>query len=387
MQKIDGGYVFICRKALSHLKAQISTRALTTIEVRGILAFVEMRSIRDAAEALRVKNKKGTALIPNYSSRELSKLTNLPQRVASKVFKVASSSNLFSSEKGKLVPVPRRIIRFLAKCEKRSTILVLLAYIERGLCLDKGKVKNAGTVKAAFIAETTGLSLRAVRLARKELLGLGILTPDTTKYQRKLNRDGAYFTINLTWCEQSKARKCADGERDAAAIKNEAVEKTLPVDNSIQQVLEIAPPPIKNCTKIAPPDRDKKSSNELRNQKTRSTASNSSGVFTKREEENPNLWDIRPEDLKNILRCEKLYSQACQIGLMQACESSALNFVAAAIRARSVDGDAPKVFMGIIKKKLWHHITQAQEQKANGVLKKFREVNPTLFRSPRMLNG
>ena len=72
---------------------------------------------------------------------------------------------------------------------------------------------------------------------------------------------------------------------------------------------------------------------------------------------------------------------------MQACESSALNFVAAAIRARSVDGDAPKVFMGIIKKKLWHHITQAQEQKANGVLKKFREVNPTLFRSPRMLNG
>ena len=381
MQKIDGGYVFICRKALSHLKAQISTRALTTIEVRGILAFVEMRSIRDAAEALRVKNKKGTALIPNYSSRELSKLTNLPQRVASKVFKVASSSNLFSSEKGKLVPVPRRIIRFLAKCEKRSTILVLLAYIERGLCLDKGKVKNAGTVKAAFIAETTGLSLRAVRLARKELLGLGILTPDTTKYQRKLNRDGAYFTINLAWCEQSKAKKYSDREGDSAEIKNEAVKKTLPVDNSIQQALEIAPPPIKNCTKIAPPIRDLKSSNELRNQKTQAIASNQTGVFSKQWEQKPNIRNVTPDDLKNIRRCEGLYQQACKVGLVQPSEASVLNFVAAAIRARSVDGEPPRVFMGILKKKLWHHITQADEDKAVGVLKKFREFDPSLFQT------
>ena len=379
MQKIDGGYILISRSDITRLKAQISSRSLTTIEARGILGFIEMRSIRNAAEALRVKNKKGTALIPNYSSKELSKLTNLPQRVASKVFKVASSSELFSSEKGKLVPVPRRIIRFLAKTEKRSTMLVLLAYIERGLCLDKGKVKNAGTVKAAFIAETTGLSLRAVRLARKELLGLGILTPDTTKYQRKLNRDGAYFTINLAWCEQSKAKKYSDREGDSAEIKNEAVEKTLPVDNSTKEVPEIAPPPIKNCTKIAPPIRDLKSSNELRNQKTQAIASNQTGVFSKREEEKPNIRDVRPEDLKNILRCETLYQQACKVGLVQPSEASALNFVAAAIRARSIDGEAPKVFMGIIKKKLWHHITQAQEQKAISVMKKFRELNSELF--------
>ena len=77
VQKIDGGYILISRSDITRLKAQISSRSLTTIEARGILGFIEMRSIRNAAEALRVKNKKGTALIPNYSSKELSKLTNL----------------------------------------------------------------------------------------------------------------------------------------------------------------------------------------------------------------------------------------------------------------------------------------------------------------------
>ncbi len=85
MQKIDGGYVLVSQKALSRLKAQISTKGLTANEARGILGLLEMRSIRKAAEALRGKNKKGMALIPNYSAKELSKLTNLPFRMASKV--------------------------------------------------------------------------------------------------------------------------------------------------------------------------------------------------------------------------------------------------------------------------------------------------------------
>lgn len=379
MQKIDGGYVLVSQKALLLLKAQISTRVLTTNEARGILGLLEMRSIRKAAEALRGKNKRGRALIPNYSAKELSKLTNLPFRIASKVFKAANSSDFFASEKGKLIPVPRRIIRFLAKCEKRSTILVLLTYLERGMSLDKGKIKNAGTAKASLIASQTGLTLRSVRTARAELLELGIITPDTTKYQRKLNRDGAYFTINLSWNENKKTVRVINSALSTGLLVVPSI--ACPVDNSKIPVHKISPPPIKNSTKISPPYRNKISSNEFRNQKTQSKASNSSGVFTKQEKKPgregkvllpPTIKNVQEVDLKQFSRCKTLYEQACERGLIRNSEASFLNFIAAAVRGKSSKGGDPvKIFMGIIKKGLWMNITQEQEDRARAAIKRY----------------
>ncbi len=389
MQKIDGGYVLVSQKALLLLKAQISSRALTANEARGILGLLEMRSIRKAAEALRGKNKKRRDFIPNYSAKELSKLTNLPFRIASKVLKIAHLSDFFSSEKGKLVPIPRRIIRFLAKCEKRSTILVLLTYLERGMSLDKGKIKNAGTVKASLISSQTGITLRSVRTARAELLDLGIITPDTTKYQRKLNRDGAYFTINLSWNEDKKTVRVVHCAHSLSTGLLVVPTFPGPVDNSKQPVQKISPLPIKNSTKISPPYRDKLSSYEIRNQKTQSFASNSSGVFTKQERKSggegkvllpPTIKNVLKADLENFGRCEELYFQATRKNLIEASEAGAINFLAAAVRAKSVSGDAPRIFMGIIRKKLWKNITQADEDRALLALKRFRADNPDRFR-------
>jgi hypothetical protein len=322
VQKIDGGYVLVSQKALLCLKAQISSRVLSANEARGICGLLEMRSIRKAAEALRGKDKWGRVLIPNYSAKELSKLTNLPFRVASKVLKIASSSDFFSSEKGKLVPVPRRIIRFLAKCEKRSTILVLLTYLERGMSLDKGKIKNAGTAKASLIASQTGLSLRSVRTVRAELLDLGIITPDTTKYQKKLNRDGAYFTINLCWIHRKP--EVINRKGSAGTIKSPIAEKTVlsayyvkpsqVVNNLRLEARIIAPLLVKNSPQIAPPYRDKITSKELRNQKTQDYSSNLTGVYTtnfnKVKKDIPKIWDVKKEDLKSFGRTENLYFQA-----------------------------------------------------------------------------
>jgi hypothetical protein len=387
VQKIDGGYVLVSQKALSRLKAQISTRELTTNEARGILGLLEMRSIRKAAEALRGKNKKGRDLIPNYSAKELSKLTNLPFRIASKVLKIAHLSDFFSSEKGKLIPIPRRIIRFLAKGEKRSTILVLLTYLERGMSLDKGKIKNAGTVKASLISSQTGITLRSVRTARAELLDLGIITPDTTKYQRKLNRDGAYFTINLLWNDDKKTARVINSALSTGLLVVPSF--AGPVDNSKQPVQKISLLLVQNSTKISPPYRDKLSSYEIRNQKTQSFASNTSGVFIKQERKSggkgkvllpPTIKNVLKADLENFGRCEELYFQATRKNLIEASEAGAINFLAAAVRAKSVSGDAPRIFMGIIRKKLWKNITQADENRALLALKRFRVDNPDRFR-------
>lgn len=375
---IQGGYVFFNGGSLSRLNAQISSRALTAVEGRGMLAFQEMRSIRKAAAALRAKSKKGAALVPNYSARELSRLTNLPLRAASATLKKILSSDFNSKESGKLIPVPRRLIRFLAKCEKRSTLLVLLSYIERGLSLDKGKIKCAGTLKASLIATKTGLTIRSVRSARSELLNLGILTPDTTKYQRKLNRDGAYFTINLLWNE-SKNRCQVINRKGSVETSNDLEAEKVPVDNSRPLAAQISLPPPKNCTKFSLPYRNKISSNEFRNQKTQSKASNSSGVFSKREGEGrvllpPTIKNVQRIDLEQFSRCKALYTQACEAKLIKNSEASYLNFVAAAVRAKSAKyGDPAKIFMGILKKNLWMNITQDQEERARTAIRRYDE--------------
>ena len=375
---IQGGYVFFNSRSLSRLNAQISSRSLTTIDGRGMLAFQEMRSIRTAAAALRAKSKKGTALVPNYSTREFSRLTNLNMRVASKTLKKVMASDFNSKESGKLIPIPRRVIRFLAKCEKRSTFLVLLTYIERGLSLDKGKIKSAGTAKASLIAEKTGLTIRSVRTARAELLELGLITPDTTKYQRKLNKDGAYFTINLSW-EESKKTERVFNRKGRVETSNDLEAEKVPVDNSFQPSVKISPLLIKKSTEISPPYRNKISSNEFRNQKTQSKASNSSGVFSKREGEGriltrPTIKNVQKADLDQFSRCDELYQQACKLGLVRPSEASYLNWFGAAIRAKTAKVNDPvKVFMGILKKNLWMNITQDQEDRARLAIKKYRK--------------
>jgi hypothetical protein len=48
--------------------------------------------------------------------------------------------------------------------------------------------------------------------------------------------------------------------------------------------------------------------------------------------------------------------------------------LAAAVRANGVrDGDPVRVFMGIVRRRLWSHITEAQEERARQAPARFRE--------------
>lgn len=384
MLKIEGGYIFRTRLELSRLIALVSSKKLSLCEARVFIASIEMRAIRDGAEAKKGKAKKSRGVIPTYQNKEIKTLSRLSLRKISEVKKkLLDHFELYSENKGEL-PIPRRLIRFLAQCDKRSTFLTLLSYIERGITLRNRSIKNAGSIKATLIAEKTGLSLRSVRLARKELLELGIITPDTTKYQRKLNRDGAYFTINLNWSLE-KTDKQIHREVRGGAIKSPTAEKSVLsacIDGSIQgvdnlkiSVPQIAPLPTKNCSQIAPPYRDSKTSKESRNQKTQSKASNTSGVFSKHwgQGRKPNLFDVQLEDLKSFDRTEALYEQAIKAKLIQNSESNFLNWVGAAVRARTCEARDPvKVFVGIVRKGLWINITQAEEDRARAAINKYK---------------
>jgi len=60
-----------------------------------------------------------------------------------------------------------------------------------------------------------------------------------------------------------------------------------------------------------------------------------------------------------------LYGQACKRRIIKESEANFLNFIAAAVRAKSIkDGDPVKGFMGIVRNNLWMNITQAEEKRA-----------------------
>ena len=88
------------------------------------------------------------------------------------------------------------------------------------------------------------------------------------------------------------------------------------------------------------------------------------------------MTDIKPEDLREMPRLEALYRQAVARKWLPDCENSIRNFVGAATRSRQVEGNPVKIFVGIVKKGLWHHVTQAQEDMGLKNLNCYRAKNP-----------
>lgn len=241
------------------------------------------------------------------------------------------------------IPVPRPVLRLLARSNKPAFVKILVGYLIRGLSIDRatGEPKGKGSVKLTWIADAFGISERAARYARRELIRIGLLTGDGGSTQRKLNRDGAYFTIVPGW---SDAARCGG------------------------QAAHIAPRTAHDEAEIAPPTKDRKTSSELKDQTTR--RNEASGVCG-RGAGTPSLHAIRPDDLRRVSSVLTLYEQAIDARWLERSEANRRNFVAAAVRAVQAHGDPVRIFVAIVRRRLWHHITQSQEERAVRAMKSF----------------
>ena len=94
---------------------------------------------------------------------------------------------------------------------------------------------------------------------------------------------------------------------------------------------------------------------------------------------NISLRKIKLEHLQRVSTLEPLYAQALKAGWFEHSEANVRNFISAAVRATRVSGDAVRIFVAITKRGLWHHVTQAQEDRAMEVLKRHRQKHPESF--------
>jgi hypothetical protein len=373
------GYKTVTPIQLGNLLHALAARRLPWLAARVWLACVELVAIREAAKRVRRLRRDRRVVQSDFRRTELEALTGLNarsvaralgvlQRVGLVEFKatVITLSELPMPQAGETirdlaggrsarrpVPVPRTVLRFLAAQESAALGRVMLGYVCRGLSIDRvgGALRDAGTVKASWLAETLGLSLRSVRYAQAELREMGWIGKDVGSKQWKLNRHGAWFRINLNWRLPSR-------ESEGAAC------------DATNRVRFARPTPDFR-TSVAPPKEDRKTPLESKNQKP--------GVFgtgTGKERPvcpqplpAPTLANIRLADLHDRSRLGSLRQQAVARGWLGDCEADALNFFAAAVRARSTPARDPvRVFVALIRGRRWGHVTQAQENEARRML-------------------
>lgn len=363
-------------------------------------AFV-LVAVREAAARTRCQRREKPREFHRYRERELERLTTLDSAAVRRALRGLERAGLVAFAEGEIdlrrepmpgsetlldemrggrserrpIPVPRTVLRFLARERKPALANVMVGYLARGLSIARrtGELSGKGTVKASWLAAHLGLSPRAVKYAQSQLQAMGWITKDTLSRQRKLNRDGAYFWIDLDW-------STSQGQGEAVPVVH--VDKTT---------AEFASPVVETAPDFAPPREDRETSIERnQDQNTHETEPLVSGVCVQEGEgattneaaRPPVLRQIVIDDLRRFSRLEALYFEAIDRGWLRGSEAMALNFVAAAVRAREIGHDPARLFVNLVQRGLWPHITQAQEEYARRALQRWREDHPDGFRVP-----
>lgn len=96
------------------------------------------------------------------------------------------------------VPMPRRVVRLLAKSSQSSLIATTLGHALRCLYFRSRAVRSDGLCKASWIAELFEIDERSVKRARSELAASGLLLLGTAR-QFVLNRYGLPVSFALDW--------------------------------------------------------------------------------------------------------------------------------------------------------------------------------------------
>jgi hypothetical protein len=237
------------------------------------------------------------------------------------------------------VPVPRQVVRRIASPSKRCVIATLLGHLMRCLYYRAGECLSGGFCKASWIAEVFRIDLRNVKASRKfltETLGLLECVPLPQSLQ---NRYGQKVIINLSW--------------HGAAV-----------DKSHHERSELPPLKAQTDTGLPPLEEHTKPLREAKHQKP-APGGQDSGVLEGKGEETPTLRHIVPDDLTDTARLLILFEEAQAQGLIGGSESERLTFVAIAERARlRAIRNAPGLFAELVRRRLWHFVTQDDEDQA-----------------------
>jgi hypothetical protein len=244
------------------------------------------------------------------------------------------------SDGGRLVPIPRPMLRYVARSTGRAFIATALGHILRCLYFRGGKCISGGYCKSSWVADTFGVSPRPVKDARAKLISMGFLVPLQAD-QLRLNRFGSPVIVNL-----SRAPTTESARRSA-----------------------------KLTTETAPPRTQESSFFRKRSDHQKpARAPDPTGVFDKKIK-TPSMRDVKIGDLENPKRLAALFIDAERRGLVKRCEADQLAFFAVAEHARHVGNkNAPGLFASLVRKRCYAYTAQEDEEVARRTVAALRQL-------------
>ncbi len=223
MITIEGGYKTLRVFEISNLFESLSAKRISLRTSQVFFSVVALIATYEAHKRSRKKDFRRVGEIVQFSISKLSELSKLSEGAVQSELRKLKKLGLITIEKGEIkvsqeieesetleilsggrsikrpVPIPRYVLRFLAKAQTKSMVLTTLAYMVRGLTITRaGEIKTSGTVKASWISEVTKLSIRSVKASRAKLIAVEIISKDHSSTQVKLNRTGSYFSVITT---------------------------------------------------------------------------------------------------------------------------------------------------------------------------------------------
>lgn len=246
----------------------------------------------------------------------------------------------------RLVPVPRPLLRFLARDSRPVLAATAMGHLLRCMYYRDGQCRADGWCKSSWVAAVFEVDERNVKAARGRLERMGVLARRPAS-QTAMNRWGIPAAFNLLW---------DGGDRSET------------------------PPPNTLSTIQTPPPRETGNSSFGRSENQKPGAPDPIGV-RKRTGRGPSLARVLVADLRAPHRLLVLLRQARGRGYVGESEADRLAFFAAAERAlRLGRRNAPGFFATMVRKGLWHHVSLADESKAS---QRFREIDTSHQRFER----
>jgi hypothetical protein len=270
------------------------------------------------------------------------------------------------------IPVPRRMVRFLAGARRRCLMATILGHLVRCLYYRKGGCTGKGCCTSTWIAKVFGVNSSNVKAARQYLAEMGWLTLlETSQHVR--NRYGQWVTINLDWPGEDTHQRaivaaCSTSGREPSGSRSQ-------------------PPEPLSTTESRPPLGNKKPFQEHKHQKP--TSGGPAGIYQANEKtDTPTLHHIVPDDLRDTARLLTLFEEAHQEGFIGGNESERLTFISTAEHARFVGSTNPcGLFAQLIRRRLWHFVTADDEDAAQRRLKEHFYGSTSERRAPVYTRG
>jgi hypothetical protein len=352
--KPEGGFVLIRENALYSAWEALQDEAIELRDFRVWLACFELTERRLAAQHARTPRFDVAELKPlvggvggehlRTSVRRLERAGLLRWSVSSLEVLGGRGGDLASD--GRWVPVPRHLLRHLAKARGRAHVATGIAHILRCLYYRNKLCVSGGYCKASWVAKRFGVAIRAVKTARVELAACGFITMLTAD-QTRLNRFGSPVVVCLTRKTESDS----------------------------------APGCTLSTSENARPSKHKELSLRRSDHQKPAQTAGPTGAYALKMRA-PSLRDVKRIDLEDPSRLVGLFVQAERRGLIRRSDADKLAFLAAAEHAKRVGTkNVCGLFSSLVKRRLFSVVSQADEDKARQVLVRLRESGTRVMTS------